>query len=195
MNRIIHIKTLKKSLRRQVFIFGAALFLFALVLNPPTRAATEEDQVKAVFLYNLVNFVNWPENALNDCDSFIITVVGQSRFADLVSEAVKNEFKADLKIEVQYMKELNKVQYNNCCGMIFIDQKYQESWQKHKDNFVDKPILIVGESRNFIEQGGMVNLLTKGNRIQIEIGIQQSKNVGISYSAKLLRLARLLNQQ
>jgi len=115
---------LNKNLRRQAFIFWAVLFLFVLVLNPPVRAATEEDQVKAVFLYNLVNFVNWPENALNDCDSFIITVVGQSRFADLVGEAVKNEFKANLKLEVQYLKELNKDQYNNCCGMIFIDQKY-----------------------------------------------------------------------
>ncbi len=60
---------------------------------------------------------------------------------------------------------------------------------------MDKPILIVGESPSFIEQGGMVNLLKKGKRIQIEIGMQQSEYVGISYSAKLLRLARLVDQQ
>ncbi len=193
MNRFFHIKVLKSVVRRLVFIF-AALFLLIQFSTLPVHAATEEDQVKAVFLYNLVNFVNWPDNALTDCNSFIITVVGQKRFADLVGEAVKDEFKANLKLEVQYMEDLDEAQYNTCCGMIFIDQKYQESWQKHKDSFVDKPILIVGESPNFIEQGGMVNLLKKGNRIQIEIGMQQSKSVGISYSAKLLRLARLVDQ-
>ncbi len=194
MNRFFNIKVLKSVVRRLVFMF-TALFLLTQFFTLPAHAATEEDQVKAVFLYNLVNFVNWPENALTECDSFIITIVGNRRFADLVGEAVKDEFKANLKLEVQYMEDLDKAQYNTCCGMIFIDQKYQESWLKHKDSFIDKPILIVGESLNFIEQGGMVNLLKKGNRIQIEIGMQQSEYVGISYSAKLLRLARLVDQQ
>ena len=194
MNRFFHIKVLKSVVRRRVFIL-AALFLLTQFFALPAHAATEEDQVKAVFLYNLVNFVNWPENALNQCDSFIITVVGNRRFADLVGEAVKDEFKANLKLQVQYMEDLDNAQYNTCCGMIFIDRKYQETWLKHKDSFVEKPILIVGESPNFIEQGGMVNLLKKGKRIQIEIGMQQSEYVGISYSAKLLRLARLVDRQ
>ena len=52
------------------------------------------------------------------------------------------------------------------------------------------PILTVGESEEFIHQGGMIGFYLQENRIRFDINLQAAKRVNLRFSSRLLLLAK-----
>ena len=52
-----------------------------------------------------------------------------------------------------------------------------------------RPIALMGAFESFLEEGGMINLVRRKNRVTFEIDLGRSSALGIEYRAKLLRLA------
>jgi hypothetical protein len=50
-------------------------------------------------------------------------------------------------------------------------------------------ILTVGESDQFIENGGMINFIIQGQKIRFKINAELARNAGLKISSKLLSLA------
>ena len=54
---------------------------------------------------------------------------------------------------------------------------------------------LIGAFDGFLQAGGMVNILKKQRRLTFEIDLERSRESGIAYRSKLLRLAeRLIGQ-
>jgi hypothetical protein len=53
-------------------------------------------------------------------------------------------------------------------------------------------MLSVSDVEGFGQRGGMVNLLTTGRKIRIEVNMDEARRNGFDISAKLLRLARIV---
>jgi hypothetical protein len=52
--------------------------------------------------------------------------------------------------------------------------------------------LVVGESEEFIEQGGMIGFVNKQGKIKLQINLKTIKQSGLKVSAKLLEVAELV---
>jgi hypothetical protein len=50
----------------------------------------------------------------------------------------------------------------------------------------------VGESEQFIEQGGMIGFVNKQGKIKLQINLKTIKQSGLKVSAKLLEVAELV---
>jgi hypothetical protein len=50
-------------------------------------------------------------------------------------------------------------------------------------------VLSVSSHPEFLEAGGMINLLRDGKRITFEVNLSSAQQAGLALSAKLLRLA------
>jgi hypothetical protein len=53
-----------------------------------------------------------------------------------------------------------------------------------------EPVLTVGETDDFIRQGGMILLSVENERIRFEINLATTERAGLKMSAKLLVLAK-----
>jgi hypothetical protein len=53
------------------------------------------------------------------------------------------------------------------------------------------PTLTVGESPDFIRQGGIVNFVREGTNVRFEIDEPAARRAGLRISSRLLRLARM----
>jgi hypothetical protein len=51
------------------------------------------------------------------------------------------------------------------------------------------PVLTIGESPSFLDEGGIVNLRLVDGRVRFEIDVGASSRVGVRFSSQLLRLA------
>lgn len=51
------------------------------------------------------------------------------------------------------------------------------------------PILFVGAFEGFLEEGGMLNFVSRQNRMTFEVHVGRARDRGISFRSKLLRLA------
>jgi hypothetical protein len=52
------------------------------------------------------------------------------------------------------------------------------------------PILTVGESDDFLDQGGMFNLFFEDKQLRFEVNQTPAENAKLTVSSKLLRLAK-----
>ncbi|MHC4221123.1 MAG: YfiR family protein [Planctomycetota bacterium] len=180
---------------------------FADVTNASkSRRRAAEYELKAVYLYNFILFVEWPdEQASKDDtantkssnqqsqdsnDTITIGIIGKDPFGDAFAKIEGKLVKAKNKRLIikrfgRYRKELNLKQ----CQLLFIspsERKNREKILKQVDGY---PTLTVADRKGFLEAGGMVNLVRVRKKIRWEINQTPVKKAEIRLSSQLLRNA------
>jgi hypothetical protein len=166
-----------------------------LVPSPiPVRAEVfDQYQVKAVFLYNLTNFIVWPpEKDSGTNRPFVIGVLGGDTLGALLEEVVASETTGGRSIHIQRLVSLEALRTRSC-DLLFINSDKMHLWPQIREMVRSRAILTVSDVADFCRRGGMVNLLTAGRKIRIEINVETARQNGFKISAKLLKLAQIVS--
>ncbi len=156
--------------------------------EPP--AASVEYQVKAVFLFNFAQFVEWPPRVFPDRQSpIVIGILGEDPFGAYLDDLVRGEKIRDRPIVIRRFARLDDVAD---CQILFISRSEAAQLDKIFARLKGKSIFTVGDVDNFAVQGGMVRLVTENNKIQLKINLQAALDAGLTISSKLLRPATLV---
>lgn len=150
-------------------------------------APPAEYQVKAVFLFNLVQFVQWPSKAFPDPGSpLVIGLLGEDPFGGYLDETLRGEKVNNRPLVLQRYRRVSDARN---CYMLFISRSENTSLEQIFGAVRGRSILTVGDSDDFIARGGMIRLVTERNKIRIRINIEAVRAAGLTISSKLLRLA------
>jgi hypothetical protein len=164
------------------------LLIAALLAAPGVaggQAAAEYD-VKAAFLYNFIQFVDWPEGAFHDGRStFRVCVLGDDPFGDNLKMIVKEEV-AGRKLALWRMKAMSDP---SGCQVLFVSRSERQRLPQILAAVRSTPVLTVGDTDGFLEKGGIINFVVEGERVRFEINQEMAKQSGLKISSKLLRLA------
>jgi len=157
-------------------------------MDQPFRVVpSKEYQVKAVFLFNFTQFVEWPANAFSDPESpLIIGVLGKNPFGTYLGETVRDEKINGHPLVVKYFLKAEDAEN---CHVLFVNQSKPEELKKALAILKSRSILTVGDASTFIQNGGIIQFLTKSNKIRIQINAETAKAADLSISSKLLRLS------
>ena len=176
---------------------GSALYglllMMALPLMPKSAFGQNptEFQLKAVFIYNLVNFVEWPASAFEKpSDPFVIGVVGQNVFGTSLEEAVAGETYHGRRIEVRYFERADQA---TGCHIVYVQEDpalAAEMLAAAKG----KAILTICDADDFMQAGGMIRFYLDRSQLRMEINQGLVSNHGLVLSSKLLRLVKVYNQ-
>lgn len=95
-----------------------------LALAGPSAIAqvpvTQEYQVKAVFLFNFTQFVDWPAGAFSDAQApIVIGVLGDDSFGVYLNETVRGERVNDRALSVRRYRRVEDI---DACQVLFISQ-------------------------------------------------------------------------
>lgn len=165
-----------------------------LILAAPYLSAQEdfEYKVKAEFLERFTRFIEWPtDSAINNPDKpFCICVTGKNPFGSYLQEmAVKVKIKGKA-VEVHEIDQLDAELPK--CQILFIARSEKDRLGEILKLTQDKPILTVGDTTGFAEDGVLVNFYTSGNYIRFEVNIDRAEKSKLKFSSRLLKLARLV---
>jgi hypothetical protein len=170
----------------------AAILILPTAWSPAKAEVFDEYQVKAVFLYNLTNFITWPlEKDPAQNKTFTIGVFGRDAFGAYLDQAVAGETAAGRGIRVERLSSLEQIQARSC-QLLFISGDQMSLWPQIRQIVRTRHMLSVSDVEGFGQRGGMVNLLTTGRKIRIEVNMDEARRNGFKISAKLLRLARIV---
>lgn len=159
----------------------------ALFAQGPTR----EYQLKAVFLYNFTQFIDWPASAFeNDQSPLVIGVMGENPFGSYLVQTVSGEKIKGHPIVVQYFKNESEIR---ACHILFINLPETNKPEQVLEAVQGKNILTVSDHADFIKQGGMIKFVTNNNKIKLQINIEACRKTRMVISSKLLRLAEIVN--
>ena len=93
------------------------------------------------------------------------------------------------------MKQTQKLVELKSCHILFISS----SEKKHVP-LILKPlkgasVLTVSETEGFAHEGGIINFLDDGKRVQLEINLDAANRARLEISSKLLSLAKIVKNE
>jgi hypothetical protein len=179
-------------------IIRRTLGILALALAPVNRAPAETttrmaraEDLKAVFLLNFAQFVEWPTNAFPDETApFVIGVLGENPFGKSLDAIVANESVHNHKIVVGYYHDLRDV---TACHILFIASSESTHLDRVFDSVKGRSILTVGETDGFSARDGMIRFSIVQNRLHLGINLEAAQAAQLVISSKLLRLAEIVS--
>lgn len=171
---------------------------FASVATPTSSAGDQnirpgEYELKAVYLYNFLNFVHWPEaqsDSAREPLANVIGIVGESPFGDAlfalrdkISKTKNNGFSI-----VHYGKFKEGMDLAGC-RLLFVAESEKENFGRIEASLGDLPVLTISDADDFLDAGGMISLVLHGNKVRWEINRVKIEASGMRVSAKLLEIA------
>lgn len=160
--------------------------LHASAQTGPSR----EYQVKAVFLFNFAQFVEWPPAAFANANApIVIGVLGENPFGTYLDETVRDEKVDSRPMEVQRYRRIDEIK---TCHVLFISPSEANRLEQILASLKDRSILLVGDGEDFLQRGGMVRLATAQNKIRLIINVDAAKAANLTISSKLLRSANVV---
>ena len=80
------------------------------------------------------------------------------------------------------------------CHILFISSSEEGNLSKILEALKNLSILTVGEMKQFVESGGMINFTLVEDKVRFEINLGSAKKVNLKINPKLLKLAVSVKQ-
>ena len=151
----------------------------------------QEGESKAVFLSRIRHYTKWPEEKTAiDSAKFVIGIFGENReLEDLLRKLVKAQSPDGSAPTVKRVDAADDVKK---CHVVFISRNETAHWLEVSKGLSATGILTVGESKDFVDQGLILNIIPAKQQVKLEISLKNAKGAGVSFEPTLLRLARVV---
>jgi hypothetical protein len=151
------------------------------------QATASEYDVKALFLFNFTKFVEWPAAAFTDEHSPLkLCVLGENPFGKAL-KVLTGEEVGGRKLTFVHLESVNNLE---TCHAVFISRSERDRLPQILAGLHNAPVLTVGESPAFIDQGGMINFIIEGSKVRFDVNQEAAERAGIRISSRLLALAK-----
>jgi hypothetical protein len=149
---------------------------------------TDEYQIKAAFLFHFAQFVEWPEGAFKDANRPLTScTVGGDPFGGVLDQSLRAKVIGEHGVRVEHLKQLDGV---HDCQVLFIGAAQSKNAASILASVKGEPVLTVGETPHFAEDGGMIGFCLEGNKIRFEVNAGAVSAAKLKMSARLLTLAK-----
>jgi hypothetical protein len=146
-----------------------------------------EYQVKAAFLFHFAQLVEWPAGALNGGDASI-------RLCIFDDEPQRQELQSTIEgktigTRVLHVLVINEVQEIPGCNAIFLSRDQARRQTSILRSIAGTGILTVGETSNFLSEGGMIRFHVDEGKIRFDINLDAAESSHLQISSRLLLLS------
>ena len=167
----------------------AALLLVCAARLGAQAAKASETQVKAVFLFNFAQFVDWPPEAVPDSQApLVIGILGEDPFGDFLDATVRGERRGSRPFAIRRYQRVGDIKG---CDILFINRSAGDA-EEILARLKNRPILTVSDAERFAERGGMIRFVTDRGRIRLQINPVSAEAAHLTISSKLLRVAEVI---
>jgi YfiR/HmsC-like len=168
-----------KRLSRCMTAFCCLLF----IINSPLSNAKSETEIKAVYLYNFIKFVNWPD--LPEDSHYKLCLLGN----DSLNEQLERLDKRSIKGRLLSVHALSNYQQATDCNILFVGQSEKKFVSEIISASENTPTLTISDIEDFANLGGIIGFIKLGNVIRFDINLNKAQQTKLSISSKLLELA------
>ncbi len=140
-----------------------------------------EYKVRAGYLYNFTKFITWP---VDNSKTFNLCILGDDPFAELIDPIEKLSV-IERVIKVFRFDNFKSMDKESHCHILYVSSTIKEALQRQNFNNT----LVVGETEQFIDQGGMIGFVNRQGKIKLQINLEMIIRSSLKISAKLLEVA------
>jgi hypothetical protein len=160
-------------------------------------AVSEEDRIKALYLYNFLLFVDWPEDAIGEDNTLRVAVIGDDALFELFEPMAQKPIKGR-KLVVERFDAVEDLSLP--CHVLFVGRSQRDIAPHILDKIRDRPVLTVSDMKGFTQMGGMVYFKhlvckehTASHQKRFEINLSAVEHAGLKIRSRLLRLSDIVD--
>lgn len=158
-----------------------AALVLAGVYGPLACAETgNEAALKTAFLFNFFKFIHWPVST----DAFSLCTTDNDGLGDSL-DVLESKTIDDKPIIIQRGVAGKALKD---CQMVYIS--HTDNTAKILRDLKGLAIVTVSDKPNFVDQGGVIGLAQKDNRLGFEVNLDTANANGIHVMAQMLKLAK-----
>lgn len=174
-----------------LLVLIGASWLAGAALSQATAVIDREYAIKAAFLYQFSNYIDWPESAFESGGQEFVIGLYQSN----ALEPTLKKIAATKKVGGRSIRlvVLNTPAEASKCHMLFVPQSVSSDQLTaiHQDG--KDTVLMVGETDDFIAQGGHIQFFIENNKVRFAFHSKLANNSELKVSSKLLALAKIID--
>ena len=180
------------SRRRLCPLQFARLLVFLVILAPVSslraQSQVEESRVKAAFLFHFAQLVDWPQESLGAANQPVtFCALGDDPLSGALEATVQGKQIASRSIVVRYPHESDDL---SGCHLLYIASRDKKHVADILARLKRAPVLTVGETDTFAQQGGMIGFALQENKIRFDINLLAARRSNLKISSRLLVLAK-----
>jgi hypothetical protein len=164
----------------------AGLFFAGTIVGRHAMAGpVSEDSVKAAFLYRFTDYVEWPAPALQGTQ-FTIAVLDAPGVAANLEHIVAGH---QLKGRTPQVKLIHRAKEAVAAQIVFLGSGDADAHRRFITALTGRPVLIVTDEEQGLEEGSTVNFMLIDHRLRFEISLTAASRSGLKISSELLSVA------
>ena len=177
------------ALRR--WLLGAVCILATSICSGTLSAPpAAEYQVKAAYLFNFGQFVEWPRQAWDSPGApFVIGIVGEDPFGKTLDEVIAGESFGGRPLVVRRFRKPEDI---SACNILFIGRGEAALLDRTLQVLQGRSVLTVTDIAGAEHRGAIIALFNENNRIRMRINVAAAKASNLVISSKLLRPAEIV---
>jgi hypothetical protein len=163
------------------------LALLGLLAGSCAATSEPEDELKSAIVLSFLRYSDWPRPATADAP-LTVGVLGRPSLAQVLHAALDGKVVNNRPIRVLEIK--SAVEPRNCEVLYVASDRTAEIKQALAEAR-STHALTIGESEQFLDDGGAVNLLLVDGHMSFEVSLPALAGAGVEISSKLLRYGQI----
>jgi len=191
----MRVQLIKRRVRAAIAILP--ILLAAMALNAQNTAGSAEYLIKAGFIYNFANLVQWPSSSFAQADSpIVIVILGEDHFGTTLDRALDGKKVNARSFVIKRAKSISELQRTlgpqKDCQILYVSSSEMPHLSDAIQMLKGVPVLTIGETPGFARNGGIINLILEDNKVRFEVNVAAARDADLNISSRLLALARII---
>lgn len=170
--------------------FGFLCFFFFVLRSSQLAQAqseVEEYQVKAAFLFHFAQFLDWPPDSPNAADrSLTLCIFDDEPRRQELQSTVEGKL---IGARAFHVRLIGQPQEIPGCNILFLSRDEARRQAAILKSLRGMPVLTVGETSNFLLDGGMIRFHLEAGKTRFDINLAAAESCRLEISSRLLLLA------
>ena len=149
--------------------------------------SADEYKLKAAFLYNFTQYVEWPVTAFSSPSApFVVCVAGNNPFGEHLKALESRMYKTHA-IAVAFPKTLTEVR---SCHILYADDLRATNFGREPWKILaDLPLLTVSSTNEASEAGFGIGFMIQSGRLRWALNLAATRQAQLKVSSKLIEIA------
>jgi hypothetical protein len=168
---------------------GAVLTAIVLLGVPAATQSVSTARLKAAYLFNFAQFVEWPADAVAAGAPLALCVVNDGTVADALEQTIKGR---TVKGHALAVRRVAAGAPLPTCHVLYITGLDQKRGLDVIGTLNGKLVLTVSDATGFAQTGGMVELFIEDARIRMAVNVDALQRARVGLSSRVLALAMIV---
>ena len=177
------------SERRSIIKRLLAVATLLLGVRLEAQTPMNESEVKAMFVYNFLKFVEWPSESIRTKDPFVVLIIGDGPTADATERFLESKTIGERPLFVRRTKWDQSLAGARA---VFVIERDPKRLHLILEAAAAAGVLTIGEGESFATRGGVIGLLVENRKVRFDVDTTAAQVAGLRVSSKLLALTRVV---